>query len=307
MKKIILTYLAALVFVVTAFSQQEPHYTMYMFNKLTINPAYAGSKENFTMFGLYRHQWLKIDGAPRTFNFSMHTPFMRNRNGIGLTLVGDEIGITSSISTTLSYAYRLPVGENKTLSFGLQGQYDMARIRWDETQLYEQGDDLIQSDAETRTKPNFGAGIYFATPKFYLGVSMPQFFVNNLYEDVDAQVVQDNDFKTYYLMTGCVLPISKSVKFQPSVLFTHNPRTPFEMDLNANFVFLDALWVGASWRHGDSWDAIIQYQFAPNFRGGMAFDFTSSELRKASAGGFELLLEYIFVKDKEAINHIRFF
>ncbi|WP_373865842.1 type IX secretion system membrane protein PorP/SprF, partial [Patiriisocius marinus] len=40
-----------------AFAQQDAQYTQYMYNTLSINPAYAGSRDVLSVLGLYRNQW----------------------------------------------------------------------------------------------------------------------------------------------------------------------------------------------------------------------------------------------------------
>uniref|UniRef100_UPI0039AF6E50 type IX secretion system membrane protein PorP/SprF n=1 Tax=Myroides odoratus TaxID=256 RepID=UPI0039AF6E50 len=47
-------------------AQQDPQYTQYMYNPASINPAYSGSVDHLQLFGLYRTQWVGLDGAPRT-------------------------------------------------------------------------------------------------------------------------------------------------------------------------------------------------------------------------------------------------
>ena len=55
-----------LTFNISAYAQQDPLFSQYMFNKLVVNPAYAGSREVFTADLLNRYQWVGIEGAPKT-------------------------------------------------------------------------------------------------------------------------------------------------------------------------------------------------------------------------------------------------
>ena len=93
-------------------------------------------------------------------------------------------------------------------------------------------------------------------------------------------------------------------------MVSFNAETPFELDVNANLIFMDAFWVGANYRLGDAISALVQYQFNPNFRIGTAFDFTMTELNSYSNGSVEIMLSYVFNKKLESaerINHLRFF
>ena len=55
-------------------AQQDAQYTQYMYNTLSVNPAYAGSRGQLSFAGLYRSQWVGLDGAPETFTLNLHSP-----------------------------------------------------------------------------------------------------------------------------------------------------------------------------------------------------------------------------------------
>ena len=65
----------ALCFSLMAKGQQDPQFTQYMYNQSVINPAYATATEGVINFGgLYRSQWVGLEGAPQTGTFFVHTP-----------------------------------------------------------------------------------------------------------------------------------------------------------------------------------------------------------------------------------------
>lgn len=287
--------------------QNDVHYSMYMFNKLAINPAYAGSKEALTFSGHYRNQWSGIKGAPETFTFSVHTPFFKKRSGIGLTMIADKIGIVNTYNIGLSYAYRIPIDKGKTLSIGLDGQFEYGRLNWDQADPLDVGDEFVPMGQTNKFNPNFGMGIYYNTPKYYVGFSMPRMLKTTIYEDNPIQSISINALRSYYLMGGMILKISRDVKFQPGAMITYNPHAPFEVDLNASFVFVDRFWLGASYRLEDSFDLIAQFQLSDQIKAALAVDFTLSELRRYSPGSFEVMLEYVFIRTGERLNNIRYF
>ena len=104
---------------VAVWSQTDPMFTQYMFNELYINPAYAGSRENVSVTGLIREQWVGLDGAPSTQTLSAHAPVFGKRVGVGFTVVNESIGVSKRTGVNLNGAYRIPMDKN-TLSFGLQ-------------------------------------------------------------------------------------------------------------------------------------------------------------------------------------------
>ncbi|MEM8908345.1 MAG: type IX secretion system membrane protein PorP/SprF [Bacteroidota bacterium] len=291
----------------TLSAQNDPHYSMFMFNKLAINPAYAGSKDALTLTGHYRNQWQGIDGAPKTFTFSGHAPFFKKRVGAGMSIVSDKIGMVNTLYIDMSYAYRMQLTDDATLSIGLQGQIDYGRIDWTMVDPLDAGDGMLPLAPTTKLNPNFGLGAYYAHPSYYIGVSVPRVLKTSIYDDNPTELVSINTLRSYYFMGGFISRLSKNVKLQPGALITMNPNAPFEFDLNLSFVFMDALWVGGSYRLGDSFDLILQYQFSKQMKAAIAADLTLTELRSYSPGSFEIMLEYTFIYDGLRYNNIRYF
>jgi len=306
MKKLLFA-MAVLLFAIDAQGQSDPHYSMFMFNRLSINPAYAGGKEVLTFSGHYRNQWHGISGAPITYTFAGHTPFFQKRCGIGLSVVVDKIGMVNTTFVDLSYAYRIKVNDKSTLSIGLQGQLDYGRIDWNMADPLDQGDEMLPMSASTKMNPNFGLGAYYAHPSFYVGVSVPRILKTSIFDDEAADYVGVGALRSYYLMGGLIMRMSKNVEFRPAALITVNPKSPFEADLNASVVFMKALWVGASYRLGDSFDFILQYQLTQQLKAAVAVDVTLTELNNYSPGSFEIMLEYCFLNNGSRLKNIRYF
>lgn len=292
-------------------AQNDVQYTHFLFNKLAFNSAYAGSAGIPTATALYRNQWLNLDGAPTTATLNFHTPFFAGRSGFGLNLTTDRVGILRSNSIEASYAYRFSVADGKgKLSLGLNGRLEQGKMDWRIANPLDIGDGSIPVGPEAaNVVPNFGFGIYYEQSNFYAGLSLPQLLNTSIYRDFDV-VSPTRDFRTYYIMTGYLAQITNSIKLQPGAMVSLNAETPFELDLNANLIFMDAFWLGANYRLGDAVSALVQYQFNPNFRIGTAFDFTMTELNSYSNGSVEVMLSYVFNKktvNTEQINHLRFF
>ncbi len=306
MKKL-LFLIATICFAIQLEAQNDPHYSMFMFNRLSINPAYAGGKEVLTFSGHYRNQWTGITGAPQTYTFAGHTPFFKNRCGVGLSVVTDKIGIVNTTYVDLSYAYRMKVSDEATLSIGVQGQLDFGRIDWSLADPLDQNDSSFEELPDSKMNPNFGLGAYYADPSFYVGFSVPRVLKTSIYDDEAADYVGINALRSYYLMGGLVTRINKNISFQPSALVTMNPNSPFEMDLNASFVFMKTLWVGASYRLGDSFDAIVQYQLNQQLKVALAVDITLSELNNYSPGSFEVMVQYCHMRSGSRLRNIRYF
>jgi type IX secretion system PorP/SprF family membrane protein len=286
-------------------AQHESQYTHFAFNRMAYNPAYAGSKEDLTVGALYRHQWAGIEGAPRTINATVHTPFFNKKCGAGLMIYGDKIGITNTMSVAFDYNYKIKMG-NGTLSMGVRAEGEYGSMDLSSADPSDAVDNLITTTAAnpTRVSPNFGGGMYFSNQKFYVGASVPRIFKNHLYSNFP----DGRDVRTAYLTGGVILPVGTKVKLMPSAMASVNFSAPWQYDFNLNAIFMNTLWIGGSYRVNDSFDALIQYQLNGQTRFGMSYDFTTSALKKSSNGSLEVMIEHTFCNcAKENITNLRFF
>jgi len=256
---------------------------------------------------LHRTQWIGINGAPTTQVLSMHAPFFKKRVGLGLHIVRDVITITNNWNISTNYSYRIPVGLGH-LSFGINASLKYLEADWNQTEALEIDDQSIPSQMANRFFPDMGAGVYYNTDRFYIGLSVQNLI--NAKVDFDASDVIDvipRDDRHFFFMGGYVFNLTDNVKLHPIFLMKLVKDAPFDIDLNASLIFFDKLWAGVTWRKDDSIDGILQYQFTKQLRAGVAYDFTISELQQVNSGSFELMLEYNFDFDNGSINNIRYF
>ena len=288
-------------------AQNDLGYTHFVFNKLPYNPAYAGSRDGLDARLLYRNQWSGIDGAPTTLSANAHGSFFRQRVGLGVDLQSDQIGKTQRQLAGLSYSYRITLKQELRLSVGLRTGIEHARVDWTLANPETTGDNAIPTAAATALRPNFGAGIYLSSSTFYAGLSMPRM----LNSPVDPSNGLDTDAYSYrrstYFMAGYIARLNSQLRFKPSLLVTHNAAAPLDVDVQANFLLLDKLWLGVGHRLGDSFDALVQYELDNGLQLGLSYDFTTSQLQKATSGSYELLVGYTFKCADCKVKSLRYF
>ncbi|HMG15183.1 MAG TPA: type IX secretion system membrane protein PorP/SprF [Saprospiraceae bacterium] len=306
MKKTLLLIIA-IICSIAMYAQENPQYSHFLFNKLAYNPGYTGGREVLAVQALYRQQWQNIEGAPQTANIAIHSPFANRTGGIGLMITQDEIGLLSNTAVDALYAYRLHLGKSTTLSLGIQARFEYSKINWSKGKTTGGTDNLVPADNETTVKPNFGAGAYLTSGKFFIGFSVPQLMETTLYRDNLDKLPSFKRFRTYYLMTGVEIPLSSSVDFMPGMLVSYNPNAPLEAEWNLNLIFSKTLLIGASYRAGDSVDALLGVQLSKQLRMGLSYDYSLSELKKYNVGSFEAMLEYCFNYNDTGIRNLRYF
>ena len=181
MKTRIITFITMLLAAVV-YGQQDAQFTQYMYNTISINPAYAGSRGVMSIFALHRTQWVGLDGAPTTNAASINTPISNSNLGLGLSFVNDKIGPTNENTISVDLSYTIPTSENFKLSFGMKATANLFNLNVNKLNPVDQGNPQFQNLRNVFT-PNIGAGIYYHSDKAYLGLSVPNFIQTNRYDD----------------------------------------------------------------------------------------------------------------------------
>ena len=287
-----------------SYSQQDSQYTQYMYNTMNVNPAYAGSRETLSIFGMYRTQWVGLDGAPDTGVFALHSP-VSEKVGLGLSFVNDRIGISDESSISIDFSYTIPVSENYKLAFGLKGTAHLLNVDYSKLNIYNPGDVLLQSNIDNRFSPNIGAGAYLYSDKFYIGLSVPNMLETDHYDDNIYSTAGERMHG--YLISGYVFDLTDNIKFKPAVLAKAVKGAPLQTDLTANFLFNERFTLGVAWR----WDAAVSglagFQIDNNWFIGYAYDAETTKLANYNSGSHEIFLRYEFFRKSSRMISPRFF
>ncbi len=280
------------------YAQQDSQYTQYMYNTVNVNPAYAGSRESLTMFLLHRSQWVGLDGAPVTNNVSAHTPIGESNFGVGLSFVNDRIGPVDENTISADLAYFIQVSGNYKLSVGLKGTANLFNLDVNKLTIQNPLDPQFQN-FDTEFSPNIGAGLYLFSDKTYVGISVPNFFETNRYNDNDVTVTKER--MHFYLIAGHVFNLSPSIKFKPALLTKAVEGAPLQTDITANFLIHDKLTLGAAYRWDSAISGLVGFQISPTIFAGYGYDMETSNLSNYNSGSHEIFLRFeIFSNNRVA-------
>jgi type IX secretion system PorP/SprF family membrane protein len=286
-----------------AYCQQQATYAQYMFNGLAINPAYAGSHDALSASFLGRFQNVGLPGAPNTQTMAIHSPIAGQRFAVGLMVVNDAIGVINQTGMNGVYAYRLPIKGGGVVSFGLQLGMSAYRADYTELDLYQS--DVVFATNVRQNRLNVGAGIYITKPLWYLGLSMPH-MMNNVFD-------RRKSFETVYQSVpviftgGYVFLLSPMFKVKPNFLFKAVDGRPVELDLNANILFDEVVWVGVSYKFVNAISLLTELQITDQLRFGYSYSITTGPVRQAELGSHEILLHYVFTFRKKGVVTPRYF
>lgn len=298
-------------FVTEVHSQQDPHYTQYMYNMSVMNPAYAGSKESLSLGLLYRKQWVEIEDAPTTATFFGHSPVGKNV-GLGLSVISDKIGPVEENNIYGDFSYTLNLGGEHKLAFGVKTGLTLHKVGL----FSEIGNGFVPdpndpafSENVSNTYFNIGSGLFYYTNKYYLGFSIPNMLKS---KHLDLQVNGDqyefgSETSHYFLTGGYVFDLNEKVKFKPFFMLKSAFSVPPSLDLSSNFLFNDKFEVGATYRLQDSFGAMVNYAVMPNLRIGYAYDHIVSDLKVTTPSSHEIILLWDINFSKKVSSSPRFF
>lgn len=283
-------------------AQQEPLYTQYMFNTVSVNPAYAGTRDAMNLLFLSRMQWVGLDGAPETYTFTMHTPLNNYKMGVGVSLVSDNIGPVNNFYFNANYAYRVQLTDKMTLSMGIKGGIYNYYVGLDDINVGESGDNAFQGNLERRFQPNAGAGLYLYTDKWYAGFAVPKLIQTDLNESESTSTSVLGELKRhYFIMAGYVFDLNPDLKLKPAFINKIVEGAPPSTDISAQFIYKNNYWLGASYRIGDAVAFLANIQINKQLMVGYSYDYTMSNLGNYNHGSHEIMISYDldgFLKNK---------
>ena len=287
------------------FAQQLPQFTQYMYNTISINPAYAGSREALSIVGLHRSQWVGFRGGPITQTLSIHTPLRNDRVGVGLSFIEDDLGPENFTYLYGDFSYAIPTGRTGKLAFGIKGGFTQYSLDPD----FREDESLDPSiyGIEDRWTPNVGLGVYWSTNRVYFGLSTPRVLNTDKNNEEGFEAL---DRLSYYFTGGVVVDLSENFKLKPAFLVKATNGAPVSYDLTANFLYNEKFWLGASYRINEQTAAIggiADFQVSRQLRVGYAYEKPISEIARYTTGTHEILLMYEFKFLSSKLKSPRYF
>ncbi|MEQ3498623.1 type IX secretion system membrane protein PorP/SprF [Tenacibaculum sp. SSH1-16] len=286
-------------------AQQDPQYTQYMYNTMSVNPAYAGSSGHTIINALARTQWVGIEGAPDTQTLSFDTPLGFSGVGLGINLTNDRIGPANEIFLDINASYTVRTSDEGNLAFGLKLGTRHLNVDWNKGIVKDRDDKSLTGNIN-RFLPTIGAGIYYYTSNWYLGAAIPNFINTDHYDDSNNGGDVAKERIHLFLIGGYVFDLNESIKFKPAFLTKVVNGAPLSLDVSANFLFNEKFTAGIAWRWDDSISALIGLQASRNLHIGLAYDLTTSNYSNYNSGTYELMIKWEIFKEL-AMKSPRFF
>lgn len=284
----ILLVLFVSICVVTTFAQQDPQYTHYMYNTMSVNSAYAGQRDVLSVTALHRSQWVGLEGSPRTQTLGIHSPLRNDRIGLGLSIVNDALGPANEIYVNTNFSYTILLNRYSELSFGLNAGLHNLSTDWSKG-LFKNPDSAFNENLNLWA-PIIGAGLYLHSDRWYVGLSVPNFITTKHYNDFVETVAKER--LHYFLIAGLVFEINEDFKLKPAGLLKVVSGAPLIADLSINALIKEKLTLGLAWRWDDSVSALAGFQISNQIFVGYSYDATTTGLSNYNNGTHEIMLRF---------------
>src|SRR5690606_37825299 len=225
-------------------AQQNIQFTQYIFNSLSVNPAYAGYKEEwYAQLGL-RSQWVGLEGAPQTSSLSIDgiTNPLDKRHGVGLQITADKLGPQSASSLYGNYAFRMRLNDEDTKRLSVGIGVGVTQYSLDGTKLepITAGDATIPPNKISNFIPDVRFGVYYSGSSWYLGFSIMDLLSgdqsNNIFRWDNTTTDNIRRRRHAYVIAGALFDLEGGVKMRPSILYKEDFHGPSSLDLNTMFI-----------------------------------------------------------------------
>lgn len=276
-------------------AQDAVQYSQYFSNQMAINPAYAGADDALSVSLIHRNQWTGVSGAPSTTTLTGHTLFNNENTGLGVNLYVDKINIHSEVSFSGIYSYRINTSKNTYLSMGLQAGLNSVRSDYSSLlgSIHDPNDPGLRFERQTTTAFQFGAGVYYKSPKLEFGLSAPVLF-SSVSDSPEDSLGRLSTMPHLFIFSTYKFDVTREVEIAPSILMKSRPGSPFAVDINVAATLKDAITVALSYRSFESMSAILQMRILPQMKLGYAYDFPISSVKRRYFNSHEIMINYVF-------------
>lgn len=293
MKKLII-YISAIFILIClpkfSMAQQDPMYSMYMFDKMLINPAFAGSSNWAVATAKYREQFSGMKGHPTTQTFNFHTPIQKKHLGIGFKIINDKISMVSNLNAALLVSYHLNFAGGK-LSLGLEAGLFNRKVDYQKAIVATQGDNSIPKTKQSSLVPDFSYGLYYQKKQFYFGIAQYH-LLKNKFDFKTNNPTKSHLYSQFNFLLGNVFDLSKKFSYEPSILLKIQPSIKPQIDLNVTLYYNDLIGVGIQYRSEDAIVGVFRINILENLKLAYSYDFTVSKLSRYTNGTHEIMISY---------------
>ncbi len=292
MKKAFHIVLLMMGFFSGGFSQPFPILDNYLFNPVSISPAFTGKTNLFQAFLTYRNEWVNIPGGPIVGALNVDGALNKNM-GIGGNIQINKAGPLTNFMGNLNYAYHLQLAKEHFLSFAVNVSVYQNSIDLDHSIVGSSDDPLLQSGKRSETYMNVGTSLLYTWKDLNVCIGFPVLFNNKSFYNQDLYhhvLTMDRNWLFY---TNYTLDLKSDWKLKFDLLYRNTQYTPWTIEFSTMVKYHDSYWLGVLYRKsniiGITAGLAIVNALVINYN----YEFSGSALLGNSAGTHEISVGYM--------------
>lgn len=284
----------------SGFSQLAPVSDFYSQYALAGNPAYAGSSDALDIALFYRQSMVGIEGSPKSLAMAMHTPMFNEKVGLGLFILNDRTGITSENYFIGNYSYRMDLGYGK-LSMGVGFGLISSGIAWNKLKASDPDDDLLADAYTSGVLPDFSAGLYYSSDKYFGGISLPLFLTHDYHAETGKYALSNRFVEyNYFLSAGYHISVIPDWRFTPSFLLKYQWGKTTQFDINLEVLYKNRISAGLIYRTKSIFGFMLMCRLNEQFSFAYSYNFTTATEGLYRNNSHEVMLRYLLKYQVEA-------
>ncbi len=292
------------------FAQQPAQYSLYMLNPYNFNVAYAGLDESLSVTGVFRKQWVALDGSPITQDFNAHLPWYFLSGGLGLDVENDILGAERNTRVSFSYNYVRELRKSAFFSVGmgggiLQKSLDGTKLRAPEG-TYQSGtinhnDDLLPLTKVSGIAPTLNFGVYYKSKTIEAGFSANNLIPASFTYETTNNTVNIDQVRSYFFIFAYDFEVGNRFAVKPSV-FVKSDAIQTQAELSAVLKYNEKIFGGSSLRgyNNNTIDAVVflaGMHVTDNITVAYSYDLSLSPLKVVNKGSHEIMINYNLRKE----------
>ena len=288
------------VYTVEGLSQELPTYTHYYSNPYIYNPAFAGIEGRPTISLTHRRQWLGIEDAPITSNFTFHTPVIAGLN-LGLNITQDNYGIFQTSGGLLSLGYKVQLGFNQYFTFGLSGGAKYQNVDLSDPSINLNDPAIVKIlGFEKAAKLDGNAGVAYHIAGLTVGFSLQNIFNTSTFPTETFETGSLGLIRNYIISGDYMLYFGNDdYIFQPYGSYKSFEGYGTQFEAGAIFHVKHALWIGGSYRQDFGIIGILGIKIKDSFSVAYAYEMPTTKANNINKTSHEIQLNLAFGKKKE--------
>jgi len=276
------------------FGQTEISSTTHWYNRANYNPASIAREGYIYTFSNVRKQWVGVDGSPTVYNIQASGYSDFRQSALGISVIRDDVGVTSAFNPTVQYAYLITLKDEWKLSLGLSAGVYSRKVRGSEYEAEVVNDPVLDYTDERFTSPDAHVGAELQWKYLIAGISTTHLF--SLWKADDlflisnhryAYAIYRNSNSELYNFTGGIQVSNRKnltvvegtaiIRFKRPTGLIKGPTELFD--------------IGISYRSVKQLTLLTGINITSNMRVGYTYDFNFSNTINGG-GTHEILLEY---------------